>query len=147
MGRGRPGAWRADHFGRAHQLPQLGLTDRECRLCFGLALWNGKDPILKERLFGLTGPEGNHGEDVKESYFYLNNTPTHSYARALYKYPQCEYPYSCVPWRGDWHASRVNTAAKQRGSLTRTARVAATIANASSKVTLRVWAQRALLIW
>jgi len=71
----------------------LGICDRECRLCFGLALWNGRDPILKERLFGLTGPEGNHGEDVKEQYFYLDSTPTHSYMKALYKYPQDEYPY------------------------------------------------------
>ncbi|MEO8429582.1 MAG: glucosidase, partial [Verrucomicrobiota bacterium] len=71
----------------------LGITDRECRLCFALALWNGKDPILKERLFGLTGPEGNHGEDVKECYFYLDSTPTHSYMKALYKYPQGEFPY------------------------------------------------------
>ena len=71
----------------------LGICDRECRLCFGLALWNGRDPILKERLFGLTGPEGNHGEDVKEEYFYLDSTPTHSYMKALYKYPQAEYPY------------------------------------------------------
>src|SRR5437867_11723894 len=72
----------------------LGLTDREGRLCFALALWNGKDPILKERLFGLTGPEGNHGEDVKERYFYLDATPTHSYLKALYKYPQRAYPYA-----------------------------------------------------
>jgi hypothetical protein len=72
----------------------LGITDRECRLCFALALWNGKDPILKERLFGLTGPEGNHGEDVKEQYFYLDSTPTHSYLKALYKYPQTEFPYA-----------------------------------------------------
>jgi hypothetical protein len=72
----------------------LGLTDRECRLCFGLTLWNERDPILKERLFGLTGPEGNHGEDVKECYFYLDATPTHSYLKALYKYPQREYPYT-----------------------------------------------------
>ncbi len=71
----------------------LGICDRECRLCFGLALWNGKDPILKERLFGLTNTEGNHGEDVKESYFYVDSTPTHSYLKALYKYPQAEYPY------------------------------------------------------
>src|ERR1700754_4454174 len=71
----------------------LGITDRECRLCFALALWNGKDPILKERLFGLTGPEGNHGEDVKELYYYLDATPTSSYLKALYKYPQGEYPY------------------------------------------------------
>ena len=71
----------------------LGITDRECRLCFALALWNGKDPILKERLFGLTGPQGNHAEDVKEQYFYLDSTPTHSYMKALYKYPQAEFPY------------------------------------------------------
>jgi hypothetical protein len=72
----------------------LGICDREGRLCFALALWNGRDPILKERLFGLTGPEGNHGEDVKECYYYLESTPTHSYMKALYKYPQAEYPYS-----------------------------------------------------
>ena len=72
----------------------LGICDRECRLCFSLALWNGKDPILKERLFGLTGPEGNHGEDVKEEYFYLDSTPTHSYMRASYRYPQQEFPYA-----------------------------------------------------
>ncbi|HEV3235706.1 MAG TPA: glucosidase, partial [Gemmataceae bacterium] len=72
----------------------LGITDREGRLCFALALWNGQDPILKERLFGLTGPQGNHGEDVKECYFYLDSTPTHSYMKALYKYPQTEFPYA-----------------------------------------------------
>ena len=71
----------------------LGICDRECRLCLSVALWNGKDPILKERLYGLTGPEGNHGEDVKEEYFYLDSTPTHSLMRALYKYPQAEFPY------------------------------------------------------
>ncbi len=71
----------------------LGISDRLCRLCFSIALWNGKDPILKERLFGLTGPEGNHGEDVKECYYYLDSTPTHTYMKALYKYPQGEYPY------------------------------------------------------
>jgi hypothetical protein len=74
----------------------LGICDRECRLCFGLALWNGRDPILKERLFGLTGPEGNHGEDVKECYYYLDATPTHSYMKSLYKYPQAEFPYSRI---------------------------------------------------
>src|SRR5436190_5926806 len=74
----------------------LGLCDRECRLCFSLALWNGKDPILKERLFGLTGPEGNHGEDVKECYFYVDSTPTHSYMKALYKYPQAAFPYEAL---------------------------------------------------
>src|ERR1700756_2865202 len=72
----------------------LGFTDRECRLCFAVALWNGRDPILKERLFGLNNSEGNHGEDVKEEYFYLDSTPTHSYAKALYKYPQAEFPYA-----------------------------------------------------
>lgn len=71
----------------------LGWTDRECRLCFSLALWNGKDPILKERLFGLSNPEGNHGEDVKELYYYLDATPTHSYCKGLYKYPQGAFPY------------------------------------------------------
>ncbi len=74
----------------------LGITDRECRLCFAPALWNGLDPILKERLFGLGGPEGNHGEDVKECYFYLDSTPTHSYLKALYKYPQAAFPYDLL---------------------------------------------------
>jgi len=72
----------------------LGFCDRQARLCFALALWNEQDPILKERLFGLTGPEGNHGEDVKELYYYLDATPTHSYNKALYKYPQRAYPYA-----------------------------------------------------
>src|SRR2546422_6859098 len=72
----------------------LGISDNRGRLCFSVALWNENDPILKERLFGLTGPEGNHGEDVKEYYFYLDSTPTHSYMRALYKYPQRAYPYA-----------------------------------------------------
>ena len=72
----------------------LGICDRECRVALALALWNGHDPILKERLFGLTGPEGNHGEDVKELYYYLDATPTASYLKALYKYPQAAYPYS-----------------------------------------------------
>jgi hypothetical protein len=94
-------AW--DHFPHDHARSRayrwgedglLGVCDREGRLCFALALWNGRDPILKERLFGLTGPEGNHGEDVKEEYFYLDSTPTHSYLKALYKYPQTEYPYT-----------------------------------------------------
>ncbi|HEY2903775.1 MAG TPA: glucosidase, partial [Polyangia bacterium] len=74
----------------------LGICDRQGRLCFALALWNGADPILKERLFGLTGPEGNHGEDVKEHYFYLDSTPTHSYMKALYKYPQRAFPYAAL---------------------------------------------------
>jgi hypothetical protein len=70
-----------------------GICDDHQVLCFALALWNGKDSILKERLFGLTNSEGNHGEDVKEYYFYLDSTPTHSYMKYLYKYPQCAYPY------------------------------------------------------
>ena len=70
-----------------------GICDRHQRICFALALWNGRDPILKERLFGLTGNEGNHGEDVKECYYYLDSTPTHSYMKYLYKYPQAAFPY------------------------------------------------------
>ncbi|MBC8127469.1 MAG: glucosidase [Gloeobacteraceae cyanobacterium ES-bin-144] len=71
-----------------------GWTDRQCRMCFAPALWNGNDTILKERLFGLGGNEGNHGEDVKECYYYLDSTPTHSYTKALYKYPHAKYPYT-----------------------------------------------------
>jgi hypothetical protein len=71
-----------------------GICDRHQQICFALALWNGRDPILKERLFGLSGKEGNHGEDVKEYYFYLDSTPTHSYMKYLYKYPQSEFPYA-----------------------------------------------------
>ena len=70
-----------------------GISDRHQQICFAIALWNGRDPILKERLFGLTGSQGNHGEDVKEYYFYLDSTPTHSYMRFLYKYAQAEFPY------------------------------------------------------
>src|SRR5512137_2016213 len=70
-----------------------GISDDKSRLCFALALWNGKDPIIKERLFGVTGSEGNHGEDVKEYYYYLDSTPTHSYMKYLYKYPQRAYSY------------------------------------------------------
>jgi len=73
-----------------------GITDNHGRLCLALALWNGRDPILKERLFGLTGSEGNHGEDVKEYYFYLDSTPTHSYMKYLYKYPQAAFPYDVL---------------------------------------------------
>ncbi len=72
----------------------LGIADEQSRLCFALALWNEADPILKERLFGLTNPQGNHGEDVKEYYFYQDSTPTHSYMRAMYKYPQRAFPYA-----------------------------------------------------
>src|ERR1700687_4035187 len=71
-----------------------GISDRHQFICFALALWNGRAPILKERLFGLTGNEANHGEDVKEYYYYLDNTPTHSYMKYLYKYPQTAYPYA-----------------------------------------------------
>ncbi|PZM15756.1 MGH1-like glycoside hydrolase domain-containing protein [Rhizobium tubonense] len=93
-------AW--DHFthdqarSRAYRWGEdglAGISDREQRLCFALALWNGQDPILKERLFGLTNSEGNHGEDVKEYYFYLDSTPTHSFMKYLYKYPQAAFPY------------------------------------------------------
>ena len=70
-----------------------GFSDDKQRLCLALALWNGRDPILKERLFGVTNSEGNHGEDVKEYYFYLDSTPTHSYMKFLYKYPQAAFPY------------------------------------------------------
>jgi hypothetical protein len=73
-----------------------GICDQNQHVCFALALWNGKDPFLKERLFGLSGPQGNHGEDVKEYYFYLDSTPTHSYMKALYKYPQAAFPYSAL---------------------------------------------------
>ena len=83
--RSRAYRWNEDGIG--------GISDRHQRICFAVALWNGKDPILKERLFGLTGNEGNHGEDCKECYFYLDSTPTHSYMKYLYKYPQCAYPY------------------------------------------------------
>src|SRR5438876_10518738 len=84
--RSRAYRWNEDGLG--------GICDDRQRLCFALALWNGKDPILKERLFGLTGNEGNHAEVVKECYAYLESTPTHSFMRALYRYPQAEYPYA-----------------------------------------------------
>jgi hypothetical protein len=84
-----------------------GISDDQQQLCFALALWNGRDPILKERLFGLTNSEGNHGEDVKEYYFYLDNTPTHSYMKYLYKYPQAAYPYDDLV-RTNRHRSRTD---------------------------------------
>ena len=84
--RSRAYRWSEDGLG--------GISDRHQLLCFAIALWNGKDPILKERPFGLTNSEGNHGEDVKEYWFYLDSTPTHSYMKYLYKYPQAEYPYA-----------------------------------------------------
>jgi len=83
-----------------------GICDRQQRICFAIALWNGRDPILKERLFGLGGNEGRHGEDVKEYYFYLDSTPTHSYMKYLYKYPQEEFPYLRL-LEGDRQRSRM----------------------------------------
>ena len=85
-----------------------GICDRQQFICFAFALWNGRDPILKERLFGLTGNEGNHGEDVKKYYFYLDSTPTHSYMKFLYKYPQAEFPYSVLVEKNRWRG-RENT--------------------------------------
>src|SRR5687767_10862978 len=73
-----------------------GISDNRQLLCFSLALWNKKDQILKERIFGLTGNEGNHGEDCKDYYYYLDNTPSHSYMKMLYKYPHDEFPYSLL---------------------------------------------------
>src|SRR5579872_4143204 len=93
-------AWRYFNFdqsrSRAYRWTEdgiLGISDNHQRLCFALAFWNGRDPILKERLFGLSGPQGNHGEDVKEYYYYLDSSPTHSYMKGLYKYTQAEFPY------------------------------------------------------
>src|SRR5574342_526659 len=86
--RSRAYRWNEDGLG--------GICDRHQYVCFALALWNERDPILKERLFGLTGSEGNHGEDVKEYYFYLDSTPTHSYMKFLYKYPQRAFPYAAL---------------------------------------------------
>ncbi len=83
-----------------------GICDRHQYLCFALALWNGRDPILKERLFGLTGPQGNHGEDVKEYYFYLDGTPTHSYMKMLYRYPQAAFPYADLVAESDRRGPR-----------------------------------------
>ncbi len=83
--RSRTYRWSEDGIG--------GISDDKQRLCFAFAFWNERDPILKERLFGLTGPQGNHGEDVKEIYFYVDNTPTHSFMRMTYRYPQTSFPY------------------------------------------------------
>ena len=107
MARSRAYRWNEDGL--------LGLCDRQQILCFAPALWNGKDAILKERLFGLTGPEGNHGEDVKELYYYLDATPTHSYGKALYKYPQAAFPYDRLVWenarrtREEWEFEVMDT--------------------------------------
>src|SRR3954465_9040407 len=86
--RSRAYRWNEDGIG--------GICNRRQHVCFAVGLWNGCDPILKERLFGLTGNEGNHGEDVKEIYYYLDNTPTHSYLKYLYKYPQAAFPYAAL---------------------------------------------------
>ena len=88
-----------------------GICDRHQYICFALALWNGKDPILKERLFGLTGNEGNHGEDVKEYYYYLDSTPTHSYMKYLYKYPQ-----RGISLRAGWSRRIAGAASASRSS-------------------------------
>lgn len=96
--RSRAYRWNEDGLG--------GVCNRFQNICLAVALWNGRDPILKERLFGLSGPEGNHGEDVKEYYFYLDSTPTHSYMKMLYKYPQVEYPYA---WLVDENRRRGRT--------------------------------------
>ncbi|HJT58428.1 MAG TPA: hypothetical protein VJ761_18120 [Ktedonobacteraceae bacterium] len=94
MARSRAYRWNEDGLG--------GISDDKGRMCFALALWNGHDPILKERLFGLTGTQGNHGEDAKELYFYLDSTPTHSYMRMLYKYPQAPFPYQQLVEENVW---------------------------------------------
>jgi hypothetical protein len=100
-------AW--DHFPHDHARSRVyrwnedgmaGVCDEQQTWCFALALWNGVDPILKERMFGLTGPQGNHGEDVKECWWYLDSTPTHSWMRWRYHYPQREFPYSALVWHG-----------------------------------------------
>ena len=97
-----------------------GISDDRQRLCFSLALWNGVDPILKERMFGLTNREGNHGEDSKDYWFYLDSTPTHSYLKLLYKYPQGEFPYGdLVATNGRAHPRRVRVRADRHGDLRR----------------------------
>ena len=98
-----------------------GFSDDKQRLCFALALWNERDPILKERLFGLTNSEGNHGEDVKEYYFYVDSTPTHSYMKYLYRYPQAAYPYAdLVESNGRGLATSSSTSSSTREYSTRT---------------------------
>src|SRR6516225_8179929 len=121
-----PGGAAWDYFPHDHARSRVyrwgedgiaGISDRHQLICFALAMWNGNDPILKERLFGLTGNEGNHGEDVKEHYFYLDSTPTHSYMKALYKYPQQEFPYRALVeenrrrTRGDFEYELLDTGA------------------------------------
>ena len=105
-----------------------GVSDDRQRLCFAVALWNGNDPILKERLFGLTNSESNHGEDVKEYYFYLDSTPTHSYMKYLYKYPQAAFPYADLVdtsrgrGRDEFEYELLDTGRVRRGSLFRRVR-------------------------
>lgn len=98
MARSKAWRWGEDGIG--------GFSDKRQTLCFSVGLWNKKDPILKERMFGLTGSEGNHGEDVKELYYYLDSSPTHSYMKMLYKYPQSEFPYK---WLVDENKRRTRT--------------------------------------
>ncbi len=126
-----PGGTAWDYFphdharSRAYRWGEDGLgaiSDNHQRLCFALALWNGRDPILKERLFGLTGPQGNHGEDVKEYYFYLDSTPTHSYMKFLYKYPHAVllgYPQATLPtMRQNFYWAKCNIQGKPTYVLT-----------------------------
>ena len=110
--RSRAYRWSEDGLG--------GISDEQQRLCFALALWNGRDPFLKERAFGLTGPQGNRGEDVKEYYFYLDATPSHSLLRYLYKYPQGAFPYDRAR-RGERtpHPSRPALQSARYGSVRR----------------------------
>jgi hypothetical protein len=96
-----------------------GISDDKQQLCFALALWNGKDLILKERLFGLTNGESNHGEDVKEYYFYLDSTPTHSYMKYLYKYPQREFPYANLVHQPQSQPERVRVRIARHGDFQR----------------------------
>ncbi len=98
------------------------MSDDKQHLCFALALWNGEDAIIKERVFGLTNAEGNHGEDVKEYYFYLDTTPTHSYMKYLYKYPQAAFPYDAlVVTNHDRSRDEMEYELLDTGVLTRTA--------------------------
>jgi hypothetical protein len=100
----------------------LGVCDDQCRLCFSVALWNGVDPILKERPFGLGNPEGNHGEDIKDYYFHQANTPTHSFMRGLYKYPRLNFPTSTWSMKMDVAAgTSLNMSWLIQASLTRIA--------------------------
>ncbi len=114
-----------------------GISDDTQTLCLALALWNGRDPILKERLFGLTNVEGNHGEDVKEYYFYLDNLPTHSYQRLLYKYPHAAYPY-----RGTRCRQRRPDPPRNGSSSCSTLASSTAIATSTSRSSMRRWGPR-----